>query len=214
MRFSTRNSSALLRAACGALLLACQPVDAGDIVLGFQPALIDAVPTGGQAAEVAATVSGLGPTQLSAFNLVISYNPAVLHFESVEFGDPDLGDQLDLLGFGSETSHSGAPAGVLRISEVSLDDSDTLNTLQAASFVLAQLLFTTTGLPGFSPLTNLNSGLAPALLVDAGDPPAFITHFSITAGRVNTTHEPSSLALIVMSMVGWMSSRSRRLRSA
>ena len=40
-------------------------------------------------------------TSLSAFSLDIAYDPTVLALSTATYGDPSLGDQLDLGGFGS-----------------------------------------------------------------------------------------------------------------
>lgn len=71
-------------------LLAC---NSQAITLGFSPAAQNVV--AGAPADVAITISGLGDgtaPSLGTFDLVIDFDPAVLSFSNVSFGDPVLGD--------------------------------------------------------------------------------------------------------------------------
>ena len=54
--------------------------------------------------EVALQVSGLGDftaPSLGTFDVTVTFSPALLDFERVTYGDPALGDQLDLSGLGT-----------------------------------------------------------------------------------------------------------------
>ena len=65
------------------------------ITLGFSPAAQNVV--AGAPADVAITISGLGDgtaPSLSTFDLVIDFDPAVLSFSSVSFGDPASSPRL------------------------------------------------------------------------------------------------------------------------
>ena len=89
---------------------------------------------------------------LGAFDLDISFNPTILSFNSITFGDPVLGDQLDIFGLGSVTGSDASTPGILNLFEFSLDDPLDLENLQAGNFVLATLTFDTLAF-GTSPLS-------------------------------------------------------------
>jgi hypothetical protein len=94
--------------------------------------------------------SGAGPS-LGAFDIDIGFNPSVLSFATVTFGDQTLGNQLDLFGLGSITS--GTPsAGSVNLFQLSLDSAADLDALQAPSFALGTIQFSANGL-GTSTLT-------------------------------------------------------------
>jgi hypothetical protein len=93
--------------------------------------------------SISISVSGLGDgvaPSLGAFDLNVLFNPAIISFTGATFGDPGLGDQLDLLGFGS-SSGSTIISGGVNLFELSLDPADYLDANQASSFVLASLNF-------------------------------------------------------------------------
>ena len=68
------------------------------------------------------------------------WDSSLLSLSSATFGDPVLGDQLDLSGFGSFTGVTPS-AGSVNLFALSLDPAATLDALQAGSFVLATLQF-------------------------------------------------------------------------
>ncbi|MCK6371670.1 MAG: cohesin domain-containing protein [Gammaproteobacteria bacterium] len=97
----------------------------------------------GQAVTVDVNIAGLGAgsaPSLSAFDFELTFDDSVLGWAVISFGDP-AGDQLDLTYSGAITSYDDSVAGSLFFSEVSLDDQATLESLQPASFRLAQLSF-------------------------------------------------------------------------
>lgn len=117
----------------------------------------------GSQANVALQISGLGASaapSLGAYDVTISFNPLVLQFANLNFGDPVLGDQLDLFGLGNIQSISTTTNSV-EIFELSLDSIDDLNALQAANFTLATLIFNATGV-GTSPLNITVNALSDA----------------------------------------------------
>lgn len=117
----------------------------------------------GNSIDVAVTISDLGngiAPSLSTYDLDISFNSNILDFSSATFGDPVLGNQLDLSGFGTDTEIKEPSLGVINIFELSLSFPDDLNNLQADSFTLATLTFDTIAI-GTSPL-NIS-------IVDLGD---------------------------------------------
>lgn len=140
------------------------------------------------------SISGLGNgTSLGVFDLSLLYqNPFAFSF--VNFGDPLLGDQLNLSGFGTLTDSTNT-AGSLHLFELSFDDPATLNSLQAASFTLARVGFTALG-PG----TGLFS-LSNVVLGDAiGNPlvPDSVVGASVTVGGGpgSAVPEPSTFVLV------------------
>jgi hypothetical protein len=89
-------------------------------------------------------ISELGNFQspsLSGFDLSLSFNPNILTFKSLSFGDPVQGD---LVGLTNATRFTDiqTSSGVVNFSEVSLDDATALNAAQPASFILAKANFT------------------------------------------------------------------------
>ena len=126
-------------------------VFAQELPLTLLPAAQDA-PLG-SLVEVELHLSGLGDAtapSLSAFDLTLDFDPTVLTFESVQYGDPLLGDPLDVLNQGSLNS-TESDIGVVTALNLSLDLPQELDTLQASAFRLAVLTFTAVGV-GTSPL--------------------------------------------------------------
>ena len=88
----------------------------------------------GGAVDVTIAISDLGDQgspSLGTFDINVTFNPGIISFASAIFGDPVLGDQLDVAGLGSVTATT-AGAGVVNIFQLSLDDPGDLDTLQAA----------------------------------------------------------------------------------
>jgi hypothetical protein len=133
----------------------------------------------GNTAEVALKITGLG-----------NLNPAILNFNSITFGDPVLGDQLDLLGLGSLASATSG-SGLVNVFELSFDSVDDLNNLQAADFILARLFFDAIA-GGISPLTLNINALGDAL----GDP--LTANGQDASVSVTAVREPSSISLLLI----------------
>jgi hypothetical protein len=127
----------------GAALLCLGGGVAEAVSLDFVPAVQTVAQ--GNSAGVAVRISGLGDgtaPSLGAFDLDVAFNPSVLDFIGISFGDPVLGDQLDLSGLGSIISFSFAVGtGPANLSELSLALPDDLNALQAPAFTLATVTF-------------------------------------------------------------------------
>lgn len=83
--------------------------------------------------------NGSGPS-LGGFDLRIDFDPAVLQVASVLLGDPGLGNQMQVGGFGSIQRTANA-TGSVSLFELALAPSSTLDGSQASSFVLARLQF-------------------------------------------------------------------------
>lgn len=174
------------------LLLGHSSVQA--IMLNVAPATQDAVL--GSTLSVQLNISGLGDAtadSLGAFDLDFTYDPALLAFNNVSFGD-----QLDVLGFGSITGIDSSVAGLVNLFEVSLDLASDLNVLQSPAFTLATLTFDTLAI-GSTALVVSNTILSNAV----GDP----LFAEISGGRVNVVPQnipmplPGSFALIALGLI-------------
>lgn len=172
------------------------------VSLALSPAA-QAVATSG-AVDVDIVISDLGsgaaPT-LAAFDLDVSFDPAVLSFLSLDFG-VDLG----VPGLDALTS-AGLLAGPVRVdlAATSLLASATLDAQQPTSFVLATLHFIALA-PGTSALT-----ITQAILADtAGGPGNNAILASLAGADVTVVPEPGTAALLA---TGIALLRVRRLRS-
>ena len=135
------------------LILGGAPLGAASIVVGTSPQLQST--NVGSMAEVQINISGLGnktAPSLGAYDLNIAFNPAVVSFNGLTFGDPLLGDQLNLSGIGTIADFSSLSAGLEEAFEVSLDPAQVLDGMQPDHFVLMTLQFTALA-PGTSAIT-------------------------------------------------------------
>ena len=103
----------------------------------------------GNSVEIGIAISGLdsgAAPSLSTYDLDLKYDSNQLSFVGAAFGDPVLGNQLDLLNFGSNlTAAEISSSGVVNLFELSFDSPGELNSLQADSFTLATLTFNVLG---------------------------------------------------------------------
>lgn len=164
------------------------------ISIGFNP--VSSTVNLSTTTDVALTISDLGNSvapSLGTFDLDIIFDPTILSFTSVSYGDPLLGDQLDLFGLGSLTTTTSG-VGSVNLFELSFDFPADLDTLQPASFTLATLSFDTIGV-GTSPL-----GLTVNALGDAfGDPLVA----NLESGSVNVVPEPGTVLLLSSGLAGF-----------
>ncbi len=125
-----------------------------------------------------------GPLSLGAWDVDIIYDPSILAFSGVVFGD-----ELDLFGLGLNPSGAFEFApGLVDLFEISLDVAFDLDIFQPGSFTLATLTFDTLT-PGTSPLD---------ITIDAlSDSTGFIP-LAATAqsGSITVVPEPGTLLLM------------------
>jgi hypothetical protein len=162
----------------------------------------------GSSAQVAIKISGLGDSlapSLGTYDLNVNFNPAVLSFNTVSFGDPILGDQLDLFSLGSLIITTPG-AGYVNLFELSLDSAADLDSLQASDFILATLTFDTLGV-GTSPLSftvnALGDSNGDSLTADNGSG-------SVTVDAARSVPEPSTLLLLGSGLAGLVAFRRRQ----
>ncbi|WP_446809845.1 cohesin domain-containing protein [Methylomonas sp. 2BW1-5-20] len=114
------------------------------------------------AIEIGLRISGLGDDALGTYDFNIQFDPTHLAFASVAFGDPFLGDELDVFDLGGNSVAADLLApGVLNLFESSLDEPADLQALQADSFTLAIIRFNVLS-SGSSELELLINSLADA----------------------------------------------------
>lgn len=113
--------------------------------------------TQGSEATVDLAISGLGGgTALGTFDLNVAFNPALLGFASATYGDPKLGDQLNLESLGTVTTTTPG-TGTVEVFELSLDSPSVLTSSQAQAFTLAKLDFNTVGIGTSNLLLSVNA---------------------------------------------------------
>ncbi len=141
----------------------------------------------GEDVDVDLVISGLGdpgPPSLGVFDLDLKYDPAVLAFQAVVFGD-----ELQVLGLGSIQMVDATTPGSLGLFELSLDPPADLDALQAGSFSLATATFVAAG-DGMTPLTLDSVVLGDAL----GDPLAA----DLVGADVAVVPEPGAAVLFAI----------------
>jgi hypothetical protein len=133
-------------------------VAASDAALAQTVSIGSETVTAGGIATVALDISGLGQgTALGAFDVALGFNPTIISFDSASFGDPKLGDQLNLEGYGTFSAITPG-SGQVDLTELSFDSPTALQSSQATSFTLATLSFDTVG-TGTSALSLSVNGL-------------------------------------------------------
>jgi len=168
--------------------------------------------TPGSQVNVGVAISGLGngaAPSLGIFDIDVTFDPAVLSLNAVSFGDPGLGDQLDLFGFGSINSATPG-SGVVNLFELSLDFPSDLDTLQAGAFTLASLTFDTlaegTSLLGLI-VNDLGDSFGDPLNAQIGT-----GSVSVNSPSPNPVPEPGTMLLFgtgIVGLVGWRVAKER-----
>jgi hypothetical protein len=172
---------------------------ANQVQLGFLPPSQTAAV--GSFVQVALGISLLNigePPSLGAYDVTVSFNPGLLVFSQVDFGDPVLGNQLDVFRLG--TIQKITPGdGTVQLFELSLDSAADLDSFQVGDFTLFTLTFAAVA-PGSTAL-NLDINA----LADAVGAPLTATTESgsiITRSVPNDdVPEPTTAALLGLSLV-------------
>ena len=169
-------------------LLTFTATSQASIIVSIAPATLTSAP--GLPIEIALKIAGLGNgTALGAYDLNVNFDPALLSFQNAQFGDPTLGDQLDLAHLGLSNPLSLPGTGTVNLIETSLDSASVLTTQQASAFTLATLSFASLGL-GNTPITITINSLADAnsLALDA----------TTQLGNVSVAAVPLPLSFLLM----------------
>lgn len=150
----------------------------------------------GNSLDISVVISGLGSESspsLASYDLDIQFDGSHLSFANASFGDPILGNQLDLLDFGlNDTSATLAEAGIANIYEVSLDDTADLNDFQANSFTLAVLTFD---------ILKASTSQMELVIHDLGDANDNLLSADLVAGTITTVPLPSGIWLMASGIV-------------
>jgi hypothetical protein len=159
--------------------------------------------TTGEQVSVDLNIVGLGASttpSLGVYDLNLTFDPTLLSFANVNWGNG-----LDLFQFG-DVRNVNASAGLLNVSELSLDSATDLDALQPASFLLASLQFIGVGTGTSNIALSINA------LGDANGEPlsADIVYGS---GSVSNVPEPSTGILLFIcggTMWGWRYHQQRK----
>lgn len=141
--------------------------------------------------EIAGLVSDKdnGWPALSTYDLNIEFDNSHLKFSSVTYGDPVLGNQLDVFDFGdNDTEFLMSSPGVLNLYEISLDAPEDLNEEQADDFTLATLTF--------QALKQDSSQLS-LIVNDLGDAAGELLTANLVTGNVTTVPVPAAFWMMV-----------------
>lgn len=183
----------------GALCLQSTSGKAAMITLGTD----SPAPNVGQPVSVAVVAADLGemePLSIGAFDITLLFPSAVVSVVDVRFGDPLLGDQLDVLGLGAHSEFDNSTAGQLNLFALSFDSPADLDSLQAGTFTLATITFDTIA-PGVAVIAPSINAVADSL----GDPLAVTS----TGVEVHVVPEPSTILLLGFSLT-FLSAQRRR----
>jgi hypothetical protein len=80
---------------------------------------------------------------LGVYDLNLMFDATRVSISNIIWGDAVKGNQLDLNGFGSLQMSDASNSGILNLVELSFDDIWSLNNLQAGSFSLFSVIFST-----------------------------------------------------------------------
>jgi hypothetical protein len=150
--------------------------------------------TVGSTVTSALQIEGLGDHEapsLGIFDLILTFDPATLSFDSASFGDPLLCDQLDPTGLGNTFNFDNPGFGTVELFDLSLDDDTDLNSLQAPAFILASVTFEAVG----SGISALDLGLNSLGDADGSSLTAVVVNGEVNVAPETAVPEPASLML-------------------
>lgn len=118
-------------------------------------------------------VSGLtanGAPSVSAWDLELDFDPAVLTALSATYGDPVLGNQLDPVGTNPTiqiTPILDNTGGLVSLGQFSVISPSDVDFFQPDAFILAQIVFQVGNTPGMTTISPCTPGVGLCLLGDA-----------------------------------------------
>lgn len=134
----------------------------------------------GDTLELQVRVNGLtdqAAPSLGVYDLNLGFDAALFSLNAVHWGDPVLGNQLDLAGFGS-LQESTVTTNWINLFELSFDSIADLDLLQAGEFTLFSVLLT-------------------AQTIGEGNFSLWINSIGDASGNELSINEPNGLAVIV-----------------
>jgi hypothetical protein len=175
------------------------------IILSLEPA--SQTVSAGSPVSMDLVVSNSNPlvsAGVGAFDVDLTYNPAVLSAMSVTFGT-----HLDLGVSGSIQNSNLSTPGLIHLDEVSLEASSELLLNQPASFTLATLNFSGTA-PGVSSVNFTSAILSDVTGLQSITPETVAGQVEVTGGGVAVPDPASTANLLPLGLLGiWMLRRSR-----
>lgn len=176
------------------LCVLSQSVAVYGVSLSFVPAFS---PNPSQEVNISINIEGLGDKtspSLSSYDFDVEFDPSILDFQTLTFGDPVLGNQLNLSGVGDILGYIDQGSFV-NVFQISSDLPEELNSLQAGAFTLATLTFKPLQ-SGYSPLTFSN-----AEFLDANDPPQLLV-VALQSGEIQVPEGSNNLGFMILLGVG------------
>jgi len=158
-----------------------------DVILSIDP--VSQTAPLGAAANFNVDISGLGNgTALGAFDINFEFDPTVLSYDSIVFGD-----QVDISGLGDIQSVTPG-IGTVEVFELSLDSASELDSLQASAFTMATLTFSTLSTAINSPVTLSINALGDAV---GNSLSTTLQNGSVSVTSTTASPEPNSVWLIL-----------------
>ena len=144
---------------------------------------------------------GFAPS-LGAYDIDLTFDAGLFSFNSLTFGDPSLGNQLDLCGF-CVISDSSLVGNTLNLAEVSLDFPFDLDDFQAPEFILASVVFDVNQMTGV--------GLFDLSINALSDSFAFPLEAKTIAAEVQVVPVPAAIWLFGTALIGLIGFGKRRI---